>query len=68
MEELSSAMKENIMNTQWLCGFPDLLIMANVGDYLVTAFGNEEIITNFKTKLLEVYSSAEVLFEENLNQ
>ena len=42
--------------------------MANVGDYLVTAFGNEEIITNFKTKLLEVYSSAEVLFEENLNQ
>lgn len=68
MEKLSSAMKENIMNTQWVCGFPDLLIMANVGDYLVTAFGNEEIITNFKTKLLEVYSSAEILFEENLNQ
>lgn len=68
MEKLSSTMKENIMNTQWVCGFPDLLIMANVGDYLVTAFGNEEIVTNFKTKLLEVYGNAEILFEENLNQ
>lgn len=59
--------KEHIMAKQWMCGFPDTLIIVSVGDeYVVTAYGNAEIIENFKTKLTTVYASAEVMYEESL--
>ena len=66
MDQVSAATKDNIMNTQWVCGFPQLLVMVDVNGYLVAAFGNEELITTFKTKLLEVYKNADILFEESL--
>lgn len=66
MDQVSAATKDNIMNTQWICGFPQLLVMVDVNGYLVAAFGNEELITTFKTKLLEVYKNADILFEESL--
>ena len=62
------SVKENIMNRQWMCGFPDTLIVVTVGsEYVVTAFGNAEVIENFKTHLTETYSAAEVVYEESLN-
>lgn len=62
------ALKDNIMNTQWMCGFPDKLMIAVVGeDYIVSAFGNAEIMDNFQAKLTEQYGQAvTVTVEENL--
>ena len=57
------AVKENILSRQWMCGFPETLIIVDVEGYIVTAFGNGEIIELFKNKLGEVFS-AEVLVEE----
>lgn len=62
-------LKDNIVNRQWLCGFPDTLIIVTIGDnYVVSAFGNAELIETFKTKLTAEYSVAQVLYEENLVQ
>ncbi len=33
--------KENILARQWLCGFPEKLVILNVGDYIVSVFGAE---------------------------
>ena len=61
------ALKESIMNRQWMCGFPETLIIVKVNDnYLVSAFGNGEIIETFKTKLTGVYADATVVYEESL--
>ena len=62
------ALKENILSTQWMCGFPDKMVIFKVnGEYIVSVFGNAEIIDNFKTKLMEVYGeSAVVVAEENI--
>lgn len=68
-QTLADSLKENISNTQWMCGFPDKLVIFSVngGEYVVSAFGNGEIMDNFKTKLTEVYGeSAVLLIEENL--
>ena len=66
---LTEALKENIMNRQWICGFPDTLIVAIVGDeYVVSAFGNAEIIENFKEELKEVYVLTDVVIEESLTE
>ncbi len=62
-------LKENIMNRQWMCGFPDTLIVASIGDsYVVSAFGNAEIIENFKAKLMAEYPMTEIVYEESLVQ
>lgn len=61
-------LKENIMGTQWMCGFPDTLVMFTVNDeYVVYAFGNVDAIASFKAKVLEVYGENAILVvEENI--
>ena len=60
-----SAAKESIMNRQWICGFPEKLVIVSCGNgYVVTAYGNGEAIDTFKAKLTEL--GGEVLVEENL--
>ena len=52
MQAFADALKENIMNRQWMCGFPDTLIIVSVGDeYVVSAFGAADVIETFKTNL-----------------
>lgn len=64
-DALVQALKDNITTTQWMCGFPDKLAIYTVnGEYVVSAFGNAEIMDNFKTKLEEVYGAGAVLVVE----
>ena len=58
------------MNNQWMCGFPETLIIVTVGeDYVVSAFGNGQVIEAFKTAITTVYGDAAVVsVEENLAQ
>ncbi len=68
-QALTDALKNNILSTQWMCGFPDKMVIATVnnGEYVVSAFGNAEIMDNFKAKLTEVYGDAAVIVvEENI--
>lgn len=59
--------KANITGNQWMCGFPDTLIMVQVGeDYVVSAFGDQELINTFKTKLMASYEGSTLLVEEAL--
>lgn len=63
---LASNIKDNIMARQWMCGFPDKLVIASVDSYIVSFFGNEEIINQFKDKLTEAYASASVISEDSM--
>ena len=67
-QALVDALKNNIMSTQWMCGFPDTLnIFVVNGEYVVSAFGNAEIMENFKAQLVEVFGDhAVVAVEESL--
>ena len=66
---VTDAVKDNIMNRQWMCGFPDTLIVAVVHDeYVVSAFGHAENMEVFKTKLLASDATATIMYEENLSQ
>lgn len=61
---VADALKENILQRQWMCGFPDKLIVIKVEDYVISAFGNGELIDTFKTRALAAYDSAELVYEE----
>ena len=63
------SLKDNIMNRQWMCGFPDTLIVAKVGgEYVVSAFGNAEIIETFKTNLESAFEMTDIVYEESLTE
>lgn len=65
--DVAAALKDNIMNRQWMCGFPDDLVIYSVGtNYVVAAFGAEEVVDTFEDHLEEVYASAEDLYDEDL--
>lgn len=64
---LISDIEDNISNRQWMCGFPDTLVVIQIGkNIVVTAFGEAGNIDNFKSKVLEVYEGAEVSVEKSL--
>ncbi len=64
VQAVADSLKTNILNRQWMCGFPEKLIIVSVDNYVVSAFGNGELIENFKNKLTTVYENASVLYEE----
>ena len=65
-ETLVNSLKDSIKSTQWMCGFPDTLVIYTIGDYVVAAFGNADAINTFKTKLIAVYADATLSVEEPL--
>ncbi len=60
----ATSIKDNIMKRQWMCGFPDKLVIINIGDYIVSAFGNEDLVNTFKTKVTGSYPSATIISED----
>jgi hypothetical protein len=68
-DAFAAMMEAAIMDVQWMCGFPDELLIVSVGkNCVVTAFGNEELIQNFEDKLLAAYEGAAVLYEEMITE
>ena len=69
---VAAALKEAIMNTRWMCGFPERMIVVSVGDYLVVAFGHDgvsypeggKLISLFLTGLQTADANAQVLHDE----
>lgn len=64
MAALSEAIRANIQNRMWCCGFPEKLIVATVDDHIISAFGKEFAISAFTTHLTEAFPSAVIVIEE----
>lgn len=63
---VAKAIFDGIMGTHWMCGFPERVIVASTGDYLVVAFGLEMNITNLTNALTAVDAGAQVLHSETV--
>ena len=63
IDALARQLETNILSRQWICGFPDKVLVAHVGGCLIGAFGAEELIDNFKTHLGECYSNVVIVSE-----
>lgn len=62
--DISTAIRDNIMQRQWMCGFPDKLVIVQVDDYIISFFGEKDIVDTFKTKLNAAYTSAETICDD----
>ena len=58
----ADAMKNRILNNQWMCGFPERLIIASFGDDTVLcAYGKNSALDPFMDQLTKTYSGQMVL-------
>ena len=63
---VAKAVVDAILNTQWMCGFPERVVVVASGDCLVIAFGLEMNTTNLLTAITAVDAGAEVLHNETI--
>ncbi len=66
MATFTTALTEGIKNTQWMCGFPEKVLVVTVGDYVVAVFGYGELVDIFQTQLTTAYETAVVVVNEAL--
>ena len=55
-----------VTGNQWMCGFPEKVMIAVVGDCVVMVFGLNDAVNPFEAKLVEAYPDAEVKYSEAL--
>ena len=64
MDTVVSDLKDNIMSRQWMCGFPDKLVIVTCGDYIVSCFGAEDLVDQFRDTVTAAFSGASVACDE----
>lgn len=63
-DAFADEVKTNILNTQWICGQPDTLLVINAGgNYMITAYGEAEIMKIFKANAESALEGAQVVIE-----
>ena len=63
-QAFATAMQAAIQGNRWMCGFPEKLLIAEVGGYVVVAFGHGDAVNPFQTKLTTAYPTTNVLVDE----
>ena len=47
-----------------MCGFPDKLVVAKTDGYVVSLYGDQELVDTFRDKLAAAWTDTEVVFDE----
>ena len=61
----ASTLRDAVQGNQWMCGFPETLVIAAIGgEYVLVAFGLNDAMSPFQTHLATAYPDAEILYNE----
>ena len=61
----ADAMYEAVKNTQWMCGFPDSMVISVIEDgYVLVAVGIDDIMKPFVANVKEATANQEILYLE----
>lgn len=63
-EAVCSAIRDALNSKQWMCGFPDKMLIVNVNGTIVSVFGSEGNVDNFRNSLTAAYENAEIVYDE----
>lgn len=63
----AEVMHTAIANNPWMCGMPEKMVIATIGDeYVVAMFGVNGAVNPFETKLTAAYPTANVVYSETI--
>lgn len=60
----AEAMHTAIANNQWMCGMPEKMIIAVIGEYVLACFGINDAVAPFEAALTTVHTDADVKYNE----
>ena len=60
----ANTMRDAVQGNRWMCGFPETLVIATIGNYVLVAFGVNDAMNPFQPHFAEAYPNANVLFNE----
>lgn len=64
LDDAAASVKEYIQGKQWMCGFPDKVFVAAMGNYLIELIGSEQNVNAFRDHLTAEYEAVTILTDE----
>ena len=64
VESVAQDLRDAIQSKQWMCGFPDKLVIFTYDQYVVSLYGDEDLVNTFRDKFSAVYSDAAAAYDE----
>ena len=61
---VTDALRQNVQNTQWMCGFPDKLVVLTYGEYVVALFGADDLVDDFVNTMTATYTGVQTACDE----
>ena len=62
-QELASSLRDSIQQHHWMCGFPEKVVVAVRGEYVVTVVGAEDLVDAFASRLNGIFGM-ELAYDE----
>ena len=64
LSTLTADQHEKLQNQQWMCGFPDKMVILTVGEYMVTVYGADDLVDSFRDQVQASYENVSVAYDE----
>ena len=64
VDAVAQDLRDAIQSKQWMCGFPDKLVIFTYEQYVVSLYGDEELVNTFRDKFTAAYSDSVVAYDE----
>lgn len=61
---VAADIRSAVQGKQWMCGFPDKLVIFTSGQYVVSVYGNESLVNTFRDKFIAAHSGASTVYDE----
>ena len=58
VEAVAQDLRDAIQSKQWMCGFPDKLVIFTYDQYVVSLYGDEELVNTFRDKFTAAYGDS----------
>jgi len=62
--KLAEDIRNAVQSKQWMCGFPDKLVIFTLESYVVSMYGSEDLVNTFRDKLQTAYADASIAYDE----
>lgn len=64
VSKVADDIRSAVQGKQWMCGFPDKLVIFTSGQYVVSVYGNESLVNTFRDKFVAAHSGASTVYDE----
>ena len=64
VDTVAQDLRDAIQSKQWMCGFPDKLVIFTYDQYVVSLYGAEDLVDTFRDKFTAAYSDSVVAYDE----